>query len=207
MVDTIFGRKLGMSRYFLQDGDVVPVTIIQAGPCYVIQKKSAEREGYNAIQVGFILQKEQRLNKPLKGHLKKAGCGFFKYLREIRVENPEEFELGQAIKVDIFQIGDLVQVSGKSKGRGFQGVMKRWGFAGGRDGHGAEWHRKTGSIGATTFPGRVIKGKKLPGRMGNSRVTIKNLKVIDVRPEEDIIAIKGGVPGSRNSIVEIKKIS
>ena len=207
MVDTIFGRKLGMSRYFLQDGEVVPVTIIQAGPCYVIQKKSVEREGYNAIQVGFIPQKEQRINKPLRGHFEKAGCGFFKYLREIRVEDPDKFELGQAIRVDIFQIGDLVQVSGKSKGRGFQGVMKRWGFAGGRDSHGAEWHRKTGSIGPTTFPGRVIKGKKLPGRMGNSRVTIKNLKVIDVRPEENIIAIKGGVPGSRNSIVEIKKIS
>jgi large subunit ribosomal protein L3 len=202
----LIGKKLGMTRYFVEDGVSVPVTIIKAGPCVVIQKKSLEKDGYEAIQVGFETQEEKRINQPLKGHFKAAGDSFFKYLTEIRVDDAEAFEVGQEIKSDIFEIGDVVQVSGRSKGRGFTGVMKRWGFSGGRKTHGSRSHRVPGSIGMSATPGRVFKGKKLPGRMGNQRVTIKNLEILDLRPEQDVIALKGSVPGSRNSLVEIVKI-
>jgi large subunit ribosomal protein L3 len=202
----LVGKKLGMTRYFVEDGVSVPVTIIKAGPCVVIQKKSSEKDGYEAIQVGFETQEEKRINQPMKGHFKAAGDLFFKYLTEIRVDDAEAFEIGQEIKSDIFEIGDMVQVSGKSKGRGFSGVMKRWGFSGGRKTHGSRSHRVPGSIGMSATPGRVFKGKKLPGRMGNQKVTIKNLEILDMRPEQDVIALKGSVPGSRNSLVEIAKI-
>lgn len=205
MVNKLFGKKLGMTRYFLEEGKYVPVTIIKAGPCVVIQKKSLEKDGYEAIQVGFEIQKEKRLNKSQQGHFKTAGDRFFSHLKEIRVEDADNFELGQEIKSDIFQIGELVNVTGRSKGRGFSGVIKRWGFSGGKESHGSRSHRVPGSIGASATPGKVFKGKKLPGRMGFQRTTVKNLKVLDVRPEMDIIAIKGPVPGSSNSIVEIKK--
>lgn len=206
MVKKILGKKLGMVRFFLDEGESIPATIIKAGPCVVIQKKTIENDGYEAIQVGFEDQKENRVNKPLKGHFKAAGDKFFKNLREIRVDDVNEFELGQEIKADIFNIGDLVQVTGMSKGRGFSGVIRRWGFSGGKKTHGSRSHRVPGSIGASATPGRVIKGKKLPGRMGYRKTTIKNLKILDVRPEMDVIAIKGAIPGSRNSIVEICKI-
>jgi large subunit ribosomal protein L3 len=206
MINKLFGTKLGMSRYFLGEGKSVPVTVLKMGPCVVIQKKTEVREGYGAIQVGFELQKENRTNKPLKGHFKSAGEKYYSHLREIRVDDPEGFELGQEIRSDIFTVGDTVQISGLSKGRGFAGVMKRWGFGGGKKTHGSRSHRIPGSIGTTTTPGRVQKGKKLPGRMGNQRVPIKNLKVIDVRPEMDVVIVKGAVPGSRNSIVEVSKI-
>ena len=205
MVEKLFGRKLGMTRYFLEEGRAEAVTVLKIGPCVVVQKKSADKEGYNAIQVGFEPQKESRVNKPLKGHFKAAGVGPFKFLREIKVDDPEAFELGQELKADIFQIGDLVHVSGHSKGRGFSGVMKRWGFSGGRKTHGSRSHRIPGSIGCSATPGRVIKGKKLPGHYGNQRVTVKNLKVVDVRPELDVVVVKGAVPGSKNSFVEIWK--
>lgn len=205
MVSTLVGKKLGMTRFFLQDGKSVPVTIIKAGPCVVIQKKTAERDGYEAIQVGFDLTREDRVNKPVRGHLRKAGDRFFKHLMEIRVESAEGFELGQEFRADLFQIGDVVSVSGRSKGRGFAGVVKRWGFSGGKDTHGCRSHRVPGSIGSNTDPGRVWKNKRLPGRMGYVRTTIKNLKVLDVRPEMDVIALKGAVPGGRNSIVEITR--
>jgi len=205
MIDSVFGKKLGMTRYFIDEGKCVPVTIVKAGPCVVVQKKTLEKDGYEAIQVGFEEQKEKRLNKPMRGHFKRAGDRFFSFLREIRVDNADSFELGQEIKADIFQIGDIVNVSGRSKGRGFTGVMKRWGFSGGRKTHGSRAHRVPGSIGASATPGRVFKGKKMPGRMGYQKTTIKNLKVLDVRPEMDIIALKGTLPGSRNSIVEIIK--
>ena len=202
----LIGKKLGMTRYFVKDGVSVPVTIIKAGPCVVIQKKSLETDGYEAIQVGFEAQEEKRINQPLKGHFKAAGDFFFRYLTEIRVDDAAAFEVGQEIKSDIFEIGDVVQVSGRSKGRGFAGVMKRWGFSGGRKTHGSRSHRVPGSIGMSATPGRVFKGKKLPGRMGNQKVTIKNLEILDLRPEQDVIALKGSVPGSRNSLVEIVKI-
>ena len=206
MVKNLYCKKLGMTRYFLEEGRSFPVTILEAGPCVVIQKKTKARDGYEAIQVGFEAQKEQRMNKAMRGHYKNAGESFYKNLRKIKVENADEFELGQEIKADIFNIGDTVRVTGRSKGRGFSGVIKRWGFSGGKDTHGCRSHRVPGSIGASATPGRVYKGRKLPGQMGNRQVTIQNLKILDVRPEMNIIALKGAVPGSRHSVVEVSKI-
>lgn len=206
MVKTLFGKKLGMTRYFLEEGKCVPVTAVRLGPCVVIQKKTKEKDGYNAIQVGFEPQKEKRLNKPVMGHFKSAGSGYFAHLREICVENPEEFDIGHEIKSDIFDVGDVVHVTGMSKGRGFAGVMKRWGFSGGRKTHGSRAHRIPGSIGCSATPGRVLKGKKLPGRMGYQRVTVKNLEIVDVRPEMDVVLVKGALPGAPNSLVELHKI-
>ncbi|MBN2059094.1 MAG: 50S ribosomal protein L3 [Deltaproteobacteria bacterium] len=206
MVNKIFGKKLGMTRYFLDEGKCVPVTLVKAGPCVVIQKKTTEKDGYDAIQVGFQEQKKKRIIKPLQGHFEKAGEKYFRILKEIKVEDPNEFELGQEIKSDIFNIGEYVKVSGSSKGRGFSGVIKRWGFSGGRKTHGSRSHRISGSIGQTATPGRVYKGKKLPGRMGCQKTTVKNLIILDVRPEIDLIALKGTLPGARNNIIEITKI-
>ena len=206
MVKKLFGKRLGMTRFFLEGGTSVPVTVLEVGPCVVVQRKTLEKEGYNAIQVGYGPQKESRVNKPLKGHFKAAGVECFSHLKEISVDNPGEFELGQEIKSDIFGIGDIINVIGTSKGRGFSGVIKRWGFSGGRKTHGSRSHRIPGSIGCSATPGRVLKGKKMPGRMGFQRVTVKNLKVVDVRPEMDVILVKGAVPGSRNSLVEISKV-
>ncbi len=202
----LYGKKVGMTRYFLDEGGSTPATIIKAGPCVVIQKKTVDKDGYEAIQVGFGLQKEDRVNRPLRGHFKAAGEGVFRHLREIPVDDASQFELGQEIGVDIFSIGDIVTVTGLSKGRGFAGVIKRWGFSGGKSTHGCRSHRVPGSIGMSATPGRVAKGKKMPGRMGNQRTTIKNLKVVDVRPDMGVIALKGAVPGSKNSIVEISGV-
>lgn len=206
MVTKIFGRKLGMTRYFLDEGKSVPVSVLEVGPCIVIQKKTHDKEGYNAIQVGFKEQREARENKARRGHFKAAGDKCYSYLREIGVEDPGSYELGQEIKSDILNIGDLVNVSGVSKGRGFSGVIKRWGFAGGRKTHGSRSHRIPGSIGCSATPGRVQKGKKLPGRMGCRRFTVKNLKVIDVRPEIDLVLVKGAVPGAPKSFIELCKV-
>lgn len=206
MVNKLFVKKLGMTRYFLDEGKSVPVTIVKTIPCVIIQKKTKKKDGYEAIQVGFDEHKEQRVNKPLRGHFKAAGGRCFRYLREIRVEDVNEFEIGQEIGSDVFRIGDTVNVSGKSKGRGFSGVIKRWGFSGGKDTHGCRSHRVPGSIGASATPGRVYKGRKLPGRMGYQRTTVKNLEIIDVRPDMEVIALKGALPGSRESIVEITKV-
>lgn len=204
-MDKLFGKKMGMTRFFLEEGGSIPVTVLRVGPCVVIQKKTAEKEGYNALQLGFEEQKTGRVNKPLRGHFKPAGERCFKYLREVRVEDPASFELGQEIRSDLFQRGDVVHVTGTSKGRGFSGVVKRWGFGGGRKSHGSRSHRIPGSIGCSATPGRVQKGKKLPGHYGGQRVTVKNLKVVDVRPEMNVVLVKGAVPGSRNSLVEIRK--
>lgn len=206
MVKKLFGKKLGMTRYFLEEGKSIPVTVLEVGPCIVLQKKTREKEGYNAIQIGYGSQKENRVNKPLSGHFKKAGPGCFAHVKEIRIEDPEVFDIGQEIKSDIFQIGDVVNVSGRSKGRGFAGVLKRWGFSGGKKTHGSRSHRIPGSIGCSATPGRIQKGKKLPGRMGFNRTTIKNLRIIDIRPEKDVILVEGGVPGSRNGLIEICKV-
>ncbi len=206
MVNRIYGKKIGMTRYFVEEGKSVPVTIVKIEPCVVVQKKTAAKDGYEAIQVGFEPKKEGRVNKPIKGHLQKAGGRFFNNLREIKVENTDSYELGQEIDSNIFQPGDLVNVTGKSKGRGFAGVMKRWGFSGGRKTHGSKSHRIPGSIGTNTTPGRVIKGRRLPGRMGFQNTKIKNLRVIDIRPEYQIIAIKGSLPGALSTIMEISKV-
>jgi len=206
MVNKLIGKKLGMTRVFLDEGKSIPVTVLKVGPCVVLQKKTREKDGYDAIQVGYEPRKETRVNKPLKGHFEAAAKGCFAHIKEIRVENTDEFELGHEIKSDVFEAGDRIQISGISKGRGFSGVMKRWGFAGGRKTHGSRSHRVPGSIGCSASPGRVTKGKKLPGRMGHQRVTIKNLRVVDVRPEMDVVLIKGSVPGSSNSLIEISKV-
>jgi large subunit ribosomal protein L3 len=206
MVKKLFGKKLGMSRVFLEEGKSVPVTVLQVGPCTIIQKKTVEKDGYEALQVGYAPKKESRITKPLKGHFSAAGGRYFAHLREIRVDDTSGFELGDEIKLDIFSAGDTVHISGLSKGRGFAGVMKRWGFGGGKQTHGSKTHRIPGSIGSSANPGRVQKGKRLPGRMGNQRVTVKNLKVVDVRPEMGVVLVKGAVPGSPNSLIEISKV-
>lgn len=208
MVRKLIGKKLGMTRYFMEEGRSVPVTLVKTGPCVVVQKKTVDRDGYEAIQVGFDVQeKEHRVSKPLRGHFTKSGAKFYRHLRELRVDKADEFEIGQEIKADIFSIGEIVSVSGNTKGRGFAGVFKRWGFSGGKDTHGTRSHRVPGSIGSNTTPGRVFKGKKMPGRLGFERRTIKNLIVVDVRPEMDVIAIRGAIPGSRNTILEITKVN
>jgi large subunit ribosomal protein L3 len=205
MVKKLFGKKVGMSRFFLEEGRSTPVTIVQADPCVVIQRKTTDRDGYEAIQVGFEPVKEGLVNRPRQGHFKRAGGDCYRHLREIRVDDAGQFELGQQIGMDIFSVGDVVRVSAKSKGRGFAGVVKRWGFAGGKKTHGCRSHRVPGSIGASATPARVFKGRTLPGRMGMQRTTVKNLKIVDVRPDLGVIAIQGAVPGSRNTIVEISK--
>lgn len=206
MLNRLLGKKIGMTRVFVEEGKSVPVTLLKVGPCVVVQKKTPEKDGYAAVQVGYESKPEKRLNKPLQGHFKAAGKGGFAHLREVKVDDPQMFELGQEITVDVFFPGETVNIVGTSKGRGFAGVMKRWGFGGGRKTHGSRSHRVPGSIGCNTTPGRVIKGKKLPGRMGTQRLTVKNIRVVDVRPEMNLLMLKGAVPGSKNSIVEICKV-
>jgi large subunit ribosomal protein L3 len=204
MVKGILGKKIGMTRIFHENGGSIPVSVLEVGPCYISQIKKVEKEGYDAIQIGFQLKKDKRLNKPILGHFKAAGKGGFAFLQEIRVDNVDSFELGQEITSEIFNVGDLVKVRGISKGRGFTGVVKRWGFSGGNKTHGSRSHKVPGSIGASATPSRVMKGKKLPGRMGNKKVTVKNLKVVDIVKEKNLILVKGAVPGSRGSFLEVK---
>jgi large subunit ribosomal protein L3 len=200
----ILGRKVGMTRVYDENGRAIPVTVIEAGPCTILQKKTIGKEGYNAIQIGFLEKKESRLNKPEAGHFKRSGGIGFYHVKEFRVTDPETYEVGQKITLtEIFTIGDLVDISGKSKGRGFQGVIKRYGFAGGGAGHGSNFHRAPGSIGCSAWPSRVMKGKKMPGRMGNDLVTQKNLKIVDVRVEENVLLVHGTIPGAKNGILNI----
>lgn len=207
MPEGIFGKKLGMTRIFDDDGTVVPVTVIEAGPCFVVQKKTSAQDGYEALQVGFERRPLAKFNKPEAGHLEKHGSkSGFAYLREIRVEKAEGFEPGQELTVEQFAIGDRLAVTGTSRGRGFAGTVKRWGFHVGPRTHGSMSHRAPGSIGASAYPSRVIKGKKMPGQMGNARVTVRNLEVIDVRPEDNLLLVKGAVPGPRRGLLFIKKI-
>lgn len=197
----IIGRKIGMTRIFIGN-DSVPVTVIKAGPCVVVQKKTVEKDGYNSVQLGF--EKAKKVNKPLAGHFKKFGVEPLKILREFRVENPDEYEPGQVIKVDVFEKGEYVDVTGWTKGRGFAGAMRRWGFSGGPKSHGSKFHRELGSVGQHTEPAKIWKGKKMPGRYGNERVTVRNLQVVDIDPENDLLVVKGGVPGARGGLVLIR---
>jgi len=202
----IIGKKLGMTRIFDPEGLSVAVTVIEAGPCFVAQVKSAAKDGYEALQLGFERRSLGKVNKPLKGHFEKQGSkSAFRYLREFRLDAPGEFEAGQEITLEQFNIGDRVNVIGTSKGKGFSGTIKRWNFHRGPMTHGSMSHRAPGSIGASAYPSRVIKGKKMPGQLGNSRVTTKNLEVVDVRPEENLLLIKGAVPGPRQGLVLIRK--
>ena len=206
MVAGLIGKKLGMTQIFTEDGRVVPVTVIQAGPCYIIQKKTEEKDGYTALQLGFE-KKEKNIKKPEAGHFKKAGKGVFRFLKEFRVsaEEIEKYSEGDPITVEIFSPGEKVHVTGYTKGRGFQGVVKRWGFAGGPSAHGSKFHRRPGSIGQCVFPAKVWKGKKMPGHYGNEKRTVKNLEVVKVYPDKNLLLVKGAVPGHKNSIVYIKK--
>jgi len=201
----LIGKKLGMSGIFSPDGDSIPVTVLEVGPCLVTQIKTVATDGYNALQLGFGTRKLSRTNKPLLGHLKRSGGGSFALLREFAVENPQDYEVGQTLTVEMFKIGDRVDVTGKTKGRGFTGVVKRHGFHGGKDTHGSMSHRVPGSIGSSAWPSRVIKGKKLPGQYGNARKTVRNLQIVEIRPENNLLFVRGAVPGARSTCVEVKR--
>ena len=203
----LIGKKIGMTQVFGADGNVLPVTVIQTGPCVVVQKRETGRDGYNALQLGFGSRKSQRVNKPEQGHMVKAGKGAFQLLREFRSEDVGQYEVGQEIKVaDLFKVGDRVDVSGTSKGRGFTGVIKRWGFAGFPGSHGThEYFRHGGSIGNRSYPGRVFKGKKMAGQWGNERISVQNLEVIGVRAEDNLLLVKGAVPGAKRGFVFIRR--
>ncbi len=201
---TIIGKKVGMTQIFDEKGKVIPVTVIEAGPCLVAQVKSVETDGYNAIQLGFGDVKESKLNKPEKGHFAKAKLALKKHLREFRLDSVDGVNVGDEIKVDIFQAGDKIDVQGTSKGKGFQGVIKRHGQSRGPMGHGSMYHRRPGSMGPTSTPGRVFKGKKLPGHMGRVTVTIQNLDVVKVDLDKNAILVKGSVPGAKGAILKLK---
>lgn len=202
----LIGRKLGMTSVFTPDGRYLPVTVVLAGPCVVTQIKTVDTDGYNALQIGFGEKKSSRITKPMQGHLKKSGGQRFAFLQEVGVDNPEEFDVGQTIGLDVFEVGERIDVVGTTKGRGFSGVMKRHGFGGGRKTHGSKCHRVPGSIGCSAWPSKVIKGKKLPGHYGVERKTTRNLEIVDIRPEENLILLKGPVPGHRQALVKLNKV-
>jgi len=204
MSDTILGRKLGMTQVWSEDDRLIPVTVIEAGPCVVTQIKTEQNEGYEAIQIGYQMTKASRLNKPLLGHLEKSGVGPRKYLREIRVDSTNGYELGQEITVEVFAEAKKVHVTGVSKGKGYAGVMKRHNFRGGPGYHGSHFHRAPGSIGQASSPSRVFKGVRLPGHMGNDKVTVKNLEVIRVIADQNLLIVKGAVPGGKNALVSVR---
>ncbi len=205
MIKGILGKKLGMTSLFGSNGEYIPVTVIEAGPCTVTQIKTKANDGYDALQLGFGTRKKSRTTKPLQGHFEKSGGSYYQFLREFKVDNPEEFELGQSVTLDMFAVGDKIDVSGNNKGRGFSGVTKRHGFHLGRKTHGSHNYRLPGSIGNSAWPSKVIKGKKMPGRYGNVRQTMRNLEVVDIRPELNLLLVRGAVPGPINATIEIKK--
>ena len=198
------GRKIGMTQIFTEAGEVVPVTVVEAGPVVVTQVKTIENDGYNAVQVGFVDAKEKSLNKPQKGHLAAANV-LKKHLKEFRVDSVEEYTVGQEIKADLFAAGELIDVTGISKGKGFQGPIKRHGQSRGPETHGSRYHRRPGSMGACSYPGRVFKNKKLAGHMGSVKVTVQNLEVVRVDADKNFILVKGAIPGAKGSVVTIKE--
>ena len=204
----IIGRKIGMTQIFLEDGSAVPATVIEAGPCKVVQKKTKDKDGYDALQLGFLPKNEKRVNKPLSGHFKKAGTGSFTLLREFRMEDVGGYELGQEVTLNLFKPGDVVDVTGLSKGRGFAGVIKRHGFHGFPASRGThEYFRHGGAVGMHSYPARVFKGMKMPGHFGNAKVTVQNIRVIDVKEDQNLILLRGGVPGARHGFVFIRSAS
>jgi large subunit ribosomal protein L3 len=206
MVEGLIGKKIGMTQQFDEDGNAIPVTIIQVGPCTVIQKKTEEKDGYEAVQLGFVEKKPKRkLNKAQEGHFEKAGLPPTKVLREFLCKAKDDMKEGDQFSVDIFKVGEKVDVVGTSKGKGFAGVIKRWGFHGGKGSHGSMFHRSPGSIGASADPSRVFKGTKLPGQMGDARVTVKNLSIIETDREHNLLVVKGAVPGAKGGYLLIKK--
>ncbi|MCS7253074.1 MAG: 50S ribosomal protein L3 [Armatimonadota bacterium] len=200
---SIIGRKVGMTSIFTEDGQHTPVTVIQAGPCFVVQRKTVQKDGYSAVQLGYLPIRERKANKPMRGHFKKAGLPPMKFLCEFRIPDEINVEVGEEITVSSFKPGDIVKVTGTSKGRGFAGVMKRWGMSGQRDSHGSRYHRQPASLGPQG-PQRVFKGHRMPGRYGGKTVTIRGLKVVGVDSENHLLLLKGSVPGWKGSIVKIQ---
>jgi len=202
----LIGKKLGMTRLFKETGEMIPVTLIEAGPCPIVQMKTKENHGYQAVQLGYQEIKDKHINKPMTGHFKKAGVTPTRYLKEFRNMSLEKMEVGTEVKVDIFDIGDRLDITGITKGRGFAGVIKRHGFHGHKDSHGThESFRGPGSIGQCAWPGKVWKGKRMAGRMGNERYTVRNLEVIQLESEKNLIMVKGAVPGPNGGIIEIRR--
>jgi large subunit ribosomal protein L3 len=204
MKKAILGKKIGMTQFFRADGTMIPVTVIEAGPCPVVQKKTVANEGYDSVQLGFAELREKLANKPRKGHFAKANLKAMRYLREFRLEDAASYEVGQIVKADVFQEGDKVDISGTSKGHGFQGVVKRHHQGRGRMTHGSHFHRAPGSMSACSDPSRVFKTKNLPGHMGSEHVTVQNLEVVRVDAERNLLLIKGAVPGAKGSFVTVK---
>jgi len=205
----ILARKIGMTQVFAENGELVPVTVLHAGPCVVVQKKTMENDGYSAVQVGFLPARQNvrgnyYINRPKKGHFDKVKVTPRKYLREFRLEDAESYEIGAEIKADVFSPGDKVDVTGVSKGKGFQGAIKRHGQGRGPMSHGSKYHRGLGSLGAGTSPGRVMKGKRMPGHMGHKQVTVQNLTIVRADADKNLILVKGAVPGPRGTLVSIK---
>ena len=202
----LIGRKIGMSNVFNGTGDLIPVTIIKAGPCRIVTIRTLDKDGYSALQLGFGEKKEKNITKPVIGQFKKNNLTPSAFLREFNFSSSEEFKIGDEVKVDLFKEGEKIKVRGKSKGKGFQGVMKRHGFGGGRETHGGKCHRIPGSIGCSAFPSKVFRGKKMPGHYGVARQTVRNLEIVDIRPEQNLILVRGAVPGSKQGCVVIKKV-
>ncbi|MDZ7665989.1 MAG: 50S ribosomal protein L3 [Desulfotignum sp.] len=201
----LIGKKIGMTSSFAPDGRLVPVTVVQVGPCVVTQVKTQEKDGYKAIQLGFDETPAEKLNKPISGHLKKATDKGYRVLKEFRAESVEDLEPGAIVDLDIFSIGDKVTVTGTTKGRGFQGTIKRHGFSRGPETHGNRNHRKPGSIGNSAWPAKVIRGKRMPGHMGVDTETVKNLTVVDIKPQDNLLLLKGAVPGPKTGIIKLYK--
>ena len=204
MKKALIGKKVGMTQIFDEKGKVIPVTVIEAGPCVVAQVKTVESDGYNAVQLGFGDVKESKVNKPIKGHFTKSKLTLKKHLREFRIDDVASVKVGDELKADVFAKGDKVDIQGTSKGKGFQGVIKRHGQSRGPMGHGSMYHRRPGSMGPTSTPGRVFKGKKLPGHMGHVTVTIQNLDIVKVDMDKNVLLVKGSVPGAKGAILKIK---
>ncbi len=205
MKKAILATKVGMTQIFDENGVLIPVTVLQAGPCVVTQVKTAENDGYKAVQVGFVDKREKLVSKPVKGHFDKAGVSYKRYVREFRFENAEEYSVKDEIKADIFAAGDKVDATAISKGKGFQGAIKRHGQHRGPMAHGSKFHRHQGSNGSATTPGRVFKGKGMPGQMGNKQITIQNLEIVKVDADNNLLLVKGSVPGPKKSLVTIKE--
>ena len=204
-MSALLGKKIGMTNVFSATGELVPVTVVQVGPCVVTQVKTVETDGYNSLQLAFDEKKVEKLTKPMAGHLKKATDKGFRVLREFRTDDVADVELGSTRGADLFSVGEKVTISGITKGRGFQGTIKRHGFSRGPETHGNRNHRKPGSVGNSAWPGKIIKGKKMPGHMGVERETVKNLTIVDIRPDENLLLVKGAVPGWKTGILEVKK--
>ncbi|HIV34348.1 MAG TPA: 50S ribosomal protein L3 [Candidatus Blautia intestinigallinarum] len=205
MKKAILATKVGMTQIFNDEGVLIPVTVLQAGPCVVTQVKTEENDGYSAVQVGYMDKREKLVNKPMKGHFDKAGVSTKRFVREFKLDNAAEYELGQEIKVDVFEAGDHIDATAISKGKGYQGAIKRHGQSRGPMAHGSKYHRHAGSNGAASDPSKVFKGKKMPGQMGNKQITVQNLEVVRVDAENNLLLVKGAVPGPKKSLVTVKE--